>query len=54
MKVTSSSFFNTQIPFVIKIKNQAPKNKIFKTHILRGYLTLFIMSFLLPQNVEKL
>jgi hypothetical protein len=43
MEVPSPSFLKTQVPFAIQIETEISTNKIIKTQVLKGYLTLNII-----------
>jgi hypothetical protein len=43
MEVPSPSIFKIQVLSAIRIETQVPKNKVVKTQVLKGYLTLKIM-----------
>jgi hypothetical protein len=45
MEVPSPSFPKTQVPSKIRIETEVPKNKVFKTQVLKTYLTLIFFDY---------
>jgi hypothetical protein len=55
MEVLNPSFLKTQVPYVMQIETEVPKNKVFKSQVLKMYLTQkYVMNFLFCFSLVRL